>query len=55
MYHPFIESATMTLVNIPITLATLAPYSILLYFVVGLQRAPVNYCKPFLGKFPRSR
>ena len=37
MYHPFIEAAAMTLVDIPITLATLTVYSIVLYFLVGLQ------------------
>ena len=39
MYHPFIEAAAMTLVDIPITLATLIPYSILVYFAVGLQES----------------
>ena len=39
MYHPFIEAAAMTLVDIPITLATLTAYSIVLYFVVGLQES----------------
>ena len=37
MYHPFIEAAAMTLVDIPITFATLTVYSIVLYFIVGLQ------------------
>ena len=37
MYHPFIEAAAMTLVDIPITLASLTAYSIVLYFAVGLQ------------------
>jgi len=39
MYHPFIEAAAMTLVDIPITVATLTVYSIVLYFVVGLQES----------------
>ena len=37
MYHPFIEAAAMTLVDVPITFATLTVYSIVLYFLVGLQ------------------
>ena len=37
MYHPFIEAAAMTLVDIPITFVTLAVYCLVLYFVVGLQ------------------
>jgi len=37
MYHPFIEAAAMTLVDIPITLVTLIAYSILMYFIAGLQ------------------
>jgi ATP-binding cassette subfamily G (WHITE) protein 2 (SNQ2) len=39
MYHPFIEAATMTLIDIPITLATLTVYCIVLYFLVGLQES----------------
>jgi ATP-binding cassette subfamily G (WHITE) protein 2 (SNQ2) len=37
MYHPFIEAFAMTLADIPITLVTLTTYSVVLYFVVGLQ------------------
>ena len=37
MYHPFIEAFAMTLADIPITLVTLTIYSVVLYFVVGLQ------------------
>jgi len=37
MYHPFIEAFAMTLADIPITLITLTIYSVVLYFVVGLQ------------------
>ena len=37
MYHPFIEAAAMTLVDIPITFVSLTVYCLVLYFVVGLQ------------------
>jgi ATP-binding cassette subfamily G (WHITE) protein 2 (SNQ2) len=37
MYHPFIEAAAMTLVDVPITFVTLTAYCLVLYFVVGLQ------------------
>ena len=37
MYHPFIEAAAMTLVDIPITFMTLTVFCLVLYFVVGLQ------------------
>jgi ATP-binding cassette subfamily G (WHITE) protein 2 (SNQ2) len=37
MYHPFIEAFAMTLADIPITIVTLTVYSIVLYFMVGLQ------------------
>jgi ATP-binding cassette, subfamily G (WHITE), member 2, SNQ2 len=37
MYHPFIEAFAMTLADIPITLVALTIYSVVLYFVVGLQ------------------
>jgi len=52
MYHPFIEAAAMTLVDIPITLATLTAYSILVYFVVGLQESAGQFLYVFPGKFP---
>ena len=37
MYHPFIEAAAMTLVDIPITFVSLIVYCLVLYFIVGLQ------------------
>ena len=43
MYHPFIEAAAMTLVDIPITFTTLTVYSIVLYFLVGLQASASQF------------
>ena len=43
MYHPFIEAAAMTLVDIPITFVTLTAYSIVLYFLVGLQQTASQF------------
>ena len=43
MYHPFIEAAAMTLVDIPITLLMLIPYSILVYFTVGLEQSASQF------------
>lgn len=37
MYHPFIEAAALTLVDIPITFVTIMSFSVILYFMVGLQ------------------
>jgi len=37
MYHPFIEAVALTLVDIPITFATMISFSIILYFMTGLQ------------------
>ncbi|KAH9941401.1 pleiotropic drug resistance ABC transporter [Amylocystis lapponica] len=37
MYHPFVEALAMTLVDAPMTLITIIVFSIVLYFVVGLQ------------------
>ncbi|KAH9831126.1 ABC-2 type transporter-domain-containing protein [Rhodofomes roseus] len=37
MYHPFVESLALTLVDIPITILTLVLFTIILYFLVGLQ------------------
>lgn len=42
MYHPFVDSLALTLVDIPITAATLSIYAIVLYFMVGLQRSAVR-------------
>jgi len=50
MYHPFIEAAAMTLVDIPITVATLIPYSILVYFAVGLQESADQFLYVLPGK-----
>jgi len=58
MYHPFIESFAMTLADIPITFVTLTIYSIVLYFVVGLQASAGQFlyvipiCYPFLLSNP---
>ena len=38
MYHPFIDSLALTLVDIPITFTIQLIFCILIYFVVGLQR-----------------
>lgn len=43
MYHPFIEMAALTIVDIPITLITLILYSIILYFIIGLQLSASQY------------
>ena len=37
MYHPFVEAIALTLVDVPITFTILLLYSIVLYFLVGLQ------------------
>ena len=42
MYHPFVEALALTLVDIPIVATTLSIYSIVLYFMVGLQRSAVR-------------
>ncbi|KAJ8508468.1 hypothetical protein ONZ45_g9277 [Pleurotus djamor] len=43
LYHPFIESVALTLVDLPITLLSLALFSILLYFIVGLQTSAAQF------------
>ena len=37
MYHPFIEAAALTIVDVPITFFTIMVFSIIIYFMVGLQ------------------
>ena len=39
MYHPFVESIALTVVDVPITILTLVFFSIILYFLTGLQRS----------------
>lgn len=49
MYHPFIEAFAMTLADIPITFLTLTIYSVVLYFVVGLQASAGQFlCVTFI-------
>lgn len=43
MYHPFVESLALTLVDIPITAITLILFTIILYFLVGLQENAGKY------------
>lgn len=38
MYHPFVEAIALTLVDMPVTFIIILLYSIVLYFLVGLQR-----------------
>ncbi|KAF7316625.1 Brefeldin A resistance protein [Mycena chlorophos] len=51
LYHPFIEAAALTLVDIPITFSTTTVFAILLYFIVGLQRTPQQFFTFFLFLF----
>ncbi|KII90642.1 hypothetical protein PLICRDRAFT_136999 [Plicaturopsis crispa FD-325 SS-3] len=48
LYHPFIEAVALTLVDIPITLGTISIFSIILYFLVGLQRSAGQFFIFFL-------
>ncbi|KZT26095.1 pleiotropic drug resistance ABC transporter [Neolentinus lepideus HHB14362 ss-1] len=48
MYHPFVESLAMTLVDIPVTLFTLIIFVIILYFLVGLQKSAGQFFTFFL-------
>ncbi|KAF4583486.1 hypothetical protein EYR38_002237 [Pleurotus pulmonarius] len=43
LYHPFIEAVALTIVDLPITLFTSAFFSILLYFIVGLQTSASQF------------
>jgi len=39
LYHPFMEAAALTLVDIPITLVISGAFGVILYFMVGLQQS----------------
>ncbi|KAF8877242.1 pleiotropic drug resistance ABC transporter [Gymnopilus junonius] len=43
LYHPFIEALALTLVDIPITGVTVIVFSIIIYFMVGLQLSAGQY------------
>lgn len=43
LYHPFIEAAALTLVDIPITFATLIVFSAIVYESVRLQQTASQF------------
>ena len=43
MYHPFIEAAALTIVDVPITFVTIMIFSLILYFMVGLQASASQF------------
>ncbi|KAH8101733.1 pleiotropic drug resistance ABC transporter [Cristinia sonorae] len=43
MYHPFVDSLALTLVDVPITAGIIIIFSIVLYFLVGLQEHAGNF------------
>ncbi|KAI0316079.1 pleiotropic drug resistance ABC transporter [Amylostereum chailletii] len=43
MYHPFVEAAVYTVVDISILLITIFLFAVILYFLVGLQRTPEQF------------
>ncbi|CDO77419.1 hypothetical protein BN946_scf184857.g26 [Trametes cinnabarina] len=43
MYHPFVEGLALTLVDVPITAVTMIVFSILIYFLVGLQQHAAQF------------
>lgn len=43
MYHPFIESLALTLVDLPITFVVMTSFSILMYFIPHLQYHASNF------------
>ncbi|KAE9393362.1 hypothetical protein BT96DRAFT_924054 [Gymnopus androsaceus JB14] len=51
MYHPFIESVALTLVDVPITFINTSIFGILIYFIVGLQLSAAQFFTFFLFLF----
>jgi ATP-binding cassette, subfamily G (WHITE), member 2, SNQ2 len=43
MYHPFIEATALTIVDIPITFVTIILFSVIIYFLVGLQKSAAQF------------
>ncbi|KAI9428628.1 pleiotropic drug resistance ABC transporter [Lactarius indigo] len=51
MYHPFIEAAALTIVDVPITFFTIMIFSFILYFMAGLQASAGQFFTFFLFVF----
>jgi ATP-binding cassette subfamily G (WHITE) protein 2 (SNQ2) len=43
MYHPFIEAAAHTIVDVPMTFLTVMIFSVIVYFMVGLQASASQF------------
>lgn len=43
MYHPFVESLALTLVDVPISAITIIVFALILYFLVGLAQEASNF------------
>lgn len=43
LYHPFIEALALTLVDIPMTFAIQIVFSVIIYFLVGLQQSASQF------------
>ena len=43
MYHPFVEAFALTFVDAPVTFVRLIVFSIVLYFLVGLQQTASQF------------
>ncbi|TFY82943.1 hypothetical protein EWM64_g1058 [Hericium alpestre] len=51
MYHPFIDAAALTLVDLPVTFLINSVFSVILYFLVDLQRTASQFFIFFLFIF----
>jgi len=47
MYHPFMESVALTLVDVPFAFVTQAIFTLVLYFLTGLQRSAGQFLYVF--------
>ena len=52
MYHPFIEAAALTIVDVPITFVTMMIFSLILYFMVGLQASASQFLWATISALP---
>jgi ATP-binding cassette subfamily G (WHITE) protein 2 (SNQ2) len=43
MYHPMVEALALTLVDVPFTLVTMILFTIIVYFIVGLQVSAAQF------------
>ena len=43
MYHPYLEAAALTIVDLPIQITTMTAFAVVIYFLAGLQESAAQF------------